>query len=104
MEDYKIDPTKFNLLPNERLESVWDALWLGIRTFLGFKMSNWSQLGVSILKPVSAHPKPVLSGMSNRFHFIQNRFQNWFQTGFNENRFHRNRFHWVVLQTGLNLN
>ena len=93
MEKYKIDTTKFNLLPNERLESFWDALWLGIRTFLCFKMSNWSQLGVSILKPVSAHPKPVLSGMSNRFQFIQNRFQNRFQTGFNENRFHRNRFH-----------
>ena len=93
MEKYKIDTTKFNLLPNERLESFWDALWLGIRTFLCFKMSNWSQLGASILKPVSAHPKPVLSGMSNRFQFIQNRFQNRFQTGFNENRFHRNRFH-----------
>ena len=32
--NYKIDTTKFNLLPNERLESFWDALWLGIRTFL----------------------------------------------------------------------
>ena len=92
-EKQKIDTAKFNLLPNERLESFWDALWLGIRTFLCFKMSNWSQLGVSILKPVSAHPKPVLSGMSNRFQFIQNRFQNRFQTGFNENRFHRNRLH-----------
>ena len=37
MEKYKIDTTKFNLLPNERLESFWDALWLGIRTFLCFK-------------------------------------------------------------------
>ena len=88
-----MESAKLNPLPNERLESFWDALWLGIRTFLCFKMSNWSQVGVSILKPVSAHPKPVLSGMSNRFQFIQNRFQNRFQTGFNENRFHRNRFH-----------
>ena len=47
MEKYKIDITKFNLLPNERLESFWDALWPGIRTFLCFKMSNWSQLGVN---------------------------------------------------------
>ena len=47
MWNYKIDTTKFNLLPNERLESFWDALWLGIRTFLCFKMSNWSQLGVN---------------------------------------------------------
>ena len=34
---YKIDTTKFNLLPNERLESFWVALRLGIRTFLCFK-------------------------------------------------------------------
>ena len=47
MEKYKIDTTKFNLLPNERLESFWDALWLGIRTFLCFKMSNWSHFGVN---------------------------------------------------------
>ena len=45
MEKYKIDTTEFNLLPNERLESFWDALWLGIRTFLCFKMSNWSHFG-----------------------------------------------------------
>ena len=31
---YKIDTTELNLLPNERLESFWDALWLGIRPFL----------------------------------------------------------------------
>ena len=35
------------MLPNERLESFWDALWLGIRTFLCFKMSNWSHFGVN---------------------------------------------------------
>ena len=44
----KIDTTKFNLLPNERLESFWDALWLGIRTFLCFKMSNWSHFGIDL--------------------------------------------------------
>ena len=32
------DATKLNLLPNERLESFWDALWLGIRTFFVFQM------------------------------------------------------------------
>ena len=37
-----------NLLPNERLESFWDALWLGIRTFLCFKMSNWSHFGIDL--------------------------------------------------------
>ena len=47
MEKYKIDTTKFNLLPNEHLESFWDALWLGIRTVLCFKMSNWSHFGVN---------------------------------------------------------
>ena len=47
MSDYKIDTTKFNLLPNERLESFWDALWLGIRTFLCFKISNWRHFGVN---------------------------------------------------------
>jgi hypothetical protein len=33
-----MDTTKFNLLPNERLESFWDALRLSIRTFLCFKI------------------------------------------------------------------
>ena len=47
MEKYKIDTTEFNLLPNARLESFWDALWLGIRTFLCFKMSSWSHFGVN---------------------------------------------------------
>ena len=47
-ENYKIDTPKFNLLPNERLESFWDALWLGIRTFLCFKMSNWSHFGIDL--------------------------------------------------------
>ncbi len=32
--DSKSEITKLNLLPNERLESFLDALWLGIRTFL----------------------------------------------------------------------
>ena len=30
----KIDFLKFNLLPNEPIESFWDALWFGIRPFL----------------------------------------------------------------------
>ena len=47
-EKQKIDTAKFNLLPNERLESFWDALWLGIRTFLYFKMSNWSHFGATL--------------------------------------------------------
>ena len=32
----KIDFLKFNLLPNEPIESFWDALWLGIRPLLCF--------------------------------------------------------------------
>ena len=32
----KIDFLKLNLLPNEPIESFWDALWLGIRPFLCF--------------------------------------------------------------------
>ena len=31
-----MDSEKLNLLPNERLESFWDGLWLGIRRFLCF--------------------------------------------------------------------
>ena len=31
---YTINITKLKLLPNARLESFWDALWPGIRTFL----------------------------------------------------------------------
>ena len=30
-QNVKIDFLKFNLLPNEPIESSWDALWLGIR-------------------------------------------------------------------------
>ena len=30
----KIGILKLNLLPNEPIESFWDALWLGIRSFL----------------------------------------------------------------------
>ena len=32
----KIDFLKLNLLPNEPIESFWDALWLGIRPLLCF--------------------------------------------------------------------
>ena len=35
-QNVKIDFLKFNLLPNEPIESFWDALWLGIRPFLCF--------------------------------------------------------------------
>ena len=44
MEKYKIDTTEFNLLPNERLESFWDALWLGIRTFCVARFVRLEQL------------------------------------------------------------
>ena len=40
MGKYKIDITKFNLLPNERLESFWDTLWLGIGRFLCFMLET----------------------------------------------------------------
>ena len=55
MQKYKIDITKFNLLSNERLESFWDALWLGIRTFCVSRCrtgvtlgSIWGHLGVTL--------------------------------------------------------
>ena len=35
-QNVKIDFQRFNLLPNEPIESFWDALWLGIRPFLCF--------------------------------------------------------------------
>ena len=35
-----MDSAKLNLLPNERLESFWDGLWLGIRTFLCFMLQK----------------------------------------------------------------
>ena len=31
---------KLKELPNERLEGSWGALWLGIRTFFGFKLGG----------------------------------------------------------------
>ena len=42
---------KLKELPNERLEGSWGALWLGIRTFFGFK------LGVVGLQGQSRNPK-----------------------------------------------
>ena len=38
--DSKSEANKLNLLPNERLESFWDALWLGIRPFLCLIVEN----------------------------------------------------------------
>ena len=38
--DSKSGIAKLNLLPNERLESFWDALWLGIRRFLCFMLQK----------------------------------------------------------------
>ena len=38
-EKSKNEILKLKELPNERLEGSWGALWLGIRTFFGFKFS-----------------------------------------------------------------
>ena len=46
MEKYKIDTAKFNLLPNERLESFWDALWLGIQPFL--RLDPWKSMEIHL--------------------------------------------------------
>ena len=35
-QNVKIDFLKLNLLPNEPIESFWDALWLGIQPLLCF--------------------------------------------------------------------
>ena len=43
---------KLKELPNERLEGSWGALWLGIRTFFGFKLS------VVVLPRISTFGKP----------------------------------------------
>ena len=37
-EKSKNEILKLKELPNERLEGSWGALWLGIRTFFGFKL------------------------------------------------------------------
>ena len=39
-QNVKIDFLKFNLLPNEPIESFWDALWLGIRPLLCFMVQK----------------------------------------------------------------
>ena len=49
IQNVKIDFLKFNLLPNEPIESFWDALWLGIRPFLapmGVTLSAKTPLGL----------------------------------------------------------
>ena len=38
MKSQKNEILKLKELPNERLEGSWGALWLGIRTFFGFKL------------------------------------------------------------------
>ena len=39
-EKSKNEILKLKELPNERLEGSWGALWLGIRTFFGFKLES----------------------------------------------------------------
>ena len=39
-EKSKNEILKLKELPNERLEGSWGALWLGIRTFFGFKLGD----------------------------------------------------------------
>ena len=44
---------KLKELPNERLEGSWGALWLGIRTFFGFKLGvvglHWNPIMHTLL-------------------------------------------------------
>ena len=47
----KTEIVKLKELPNERFEGSWGALWLGIRTFFGFK------LGVVGLQGQNRNPK-----------------------------------------------
>ena len=51
-EKSKNEILKLKELPNERLEGSWRALWLGIRTFFGFKLS------VVVLPRISTFGKP----------------------------------------------
>ena len=57
-ENYKIDTAKFDLLPNEHLESFWDALWLGIRTFLCLEVCKIVQCRPVPSSPVQSRPVP----------------------------------------------
>ena len=67
MEKYKIDTTKFNLLPNERLESFWDALCLGIRTFLCFKVCKIATtLWSDFIKIMEDNGRKVKNGPQKR--------------------------------------
>ena len=51
-EKSKNEILKLKKLPNERLEGSWRALWLGFRTFFGFKLS------VVVLPRISTFGKP----------------------------------------------
>ena len=51
-QNVKIDFLKFNLLPNEPIESFWDALWLGIRPFLCFTEIYETAIQASVADPI----------------------------------------------------
>ena len=58
---------KLNLLPNERLESFWDALWLGIRTFLCFKVCKiGTTLGSDFMKIMEDNGRKLKNGPQKR--------------------------------------
>ena len=44
LEKSKNEILKLKELPNERLEGSWVALWLGIRTFFGFKLESRNEI------------------------------------------------------------
>ena len=44
MKSQKNEILKLKELPNERLEGSWGALWLGIRTFFGFKLESRNEI------------------------------------------------------------
>ena len=54
----KTEILKLKELPNERLEGSWGALWLGIRTFFGFKLGVVGLQGEGkLMKSKNRNPK-----------------------------------------------
>ena len=70
-QNVKIDFLKFNLLPNEPIESFWDALWLGIRPFFCFCHVTFKRIKHTCL--ISFSYCRHIKIMENRMIFPKNR-------------------------------
>ena len=69
-ETQKLNSAKLNLLPNEPIESFWDALWLGIQPFLCFYGAKLNSAKLNLLphEPIESFCGTVWLGIRPLLH------------------------------------